>query len=264
MLFANNQIEHFDLRNVPPVKLLNLENNRLKGFDFSALHPGLRHLLLKGNPGLKGVEIPWIQLMRQLHELSLDDLPDLVGTMPLESIYLQALGGEVWTILENEQELDALIGQQKPVSHLLVRYRVGIDTLDSRTLFEKLNRIAPKHLYVCFEPQDEGLRRRLDRLKYMTASWEKEIEELDGYIKNLALRKDIETRVTLFPEHLDNNRIQHLMIDFSWLPNLCFEGDFGIKPDSYHLLHPGIPTLQLPATSQRFHRPTVLMKIIGN
>ncbi|NBO60453.1 MAG: DUF4116 domain-containing protein [Flavobacteriia bacterium] len=264
MLFANNQIEHFDLRNVPPVKLLNLENNRLKGFDFSALHPGLRHLLLKGNPGLKGVEIPWIQLMRQLHELSLDDLPDLVGTMPLESIYLQALGGEVWTILENEQELDALIGQQKPVSHLLVRYRVGIDTLDSRTLFEKLNRIAPKHLYVCFEPQDEGLRRRLDRLKYMTASWEKEIEELDGYIKNLSLRKDIETRVTLFPQHLDNNRIKHLMIDFSWLPNLCFEGDFRIKPDSYHLLHPGIPTLLLPAISQRFHRPTVLMKIIGN
>lgn len=264
MLLSDNEIEHFDVRNAAPVKLLCLDNNRLKGFDFSALHPGLRQLHLKGNPGLKGAEIPWPQLMRQLHELSLDDIPDLVRTMPLESIYLQALGGEVWTILENEQELDALIGKQIPVSYLFVRYRVGVDSLDARNLFEKLNRIAPKHLYVCFEPQDEGLRRRLNRLKYMTASWEKEIEELDGYLKNLASPKDIETRVTLFPEHLDDIRIQHLIIDFSWLPNLCFEGDFGIKPDSYHLLHPGMPSLQLPATSQRFHRPTVLMKIIGN
>jgi hypothetical protein len=264
MLLSDNHFEHFDARNAAPVKLLHLENNRLKGFDFSGLYPGLQHLMLKGNPGLKGAEIPWSQLLRQLHELSLDNLEDLVRTSPLESIYLQALGGEVWTIVENEEELDALIGQQKPVHYLLVRYRVGVDSLDARTLFEKLNRIAPQHLYVCFEPSDEGLRHRLDRLKSMTASWEKEIEELDGYITNLPSRKVIETPVTLFPEHLNNNKIRHFILDFSWLPNLCFEGDFGIKPDSYHLLHPGIPTLQLPATSHRFHRPTVLMKIIGN
>jgi RNA-directed DNA polymerase len=269
LFLANNEIHEFDMQNCAPLKRIDLQNNRLSSFDFSKVPNGLKHLLLKGNPEINTSDLPWKELTGTLHELSLDSYPEELKSRFLPEIYLDALQGERWTEVSSDQELMHLIATGEKVSHLLVRFKVGAGTIDPSGLFEKLNQIGPLHLFVLFEPLDDEMNLLLQELKIQGEFAESKLTAIVEFLKqkNWRINADyawLRLGYTFNPDQLKSSLIRNFIIDFSWLPNLKFSGNFEIKPDSYHLLHPGIHPFQLPSTSEVFHRPTVLIKVLAD
>jgi RNA-directed DNA polymerase len=268
MLFAHNNLTAFDLADCNVIKRLDLEHNQLKSFDFSSVYPGLKHLLLKGNPLDETLNIPWKNLFQTLHELSLNAIPETLCSRSLPEIYLDALKGEQWIEVHSDSDLDALILSGTQVSHLLVHFTVGTDSFASESLFSKLNQLEPTNLFVRVGPKDARLTALIDQLKIQGECSELHIAEIQQYLAQCAWESNpafqwLKKQISFYPEALSSNAIRNFVLDLSWLPNLSFHGDFNIKPDSYQLLHPGMHPMHAPSTSSVFHRPTFLIKLLG-
>ncbi|MFN4952257.1 MAG: reverse transcriptase domain-containing protein [Flavobacteriales bacterium] len=268
MLFAQNNLTAFDLEHCSVIKRLDLEQNQLNTFNFSSVYPGLKHLLLKGNPMDETLNIPWKNLFQTLHELSLNTFPETVCSRALPEIYLDALNGEQWIEVRSDSDVDALILSGTPVSHLLVVFTVGTDSFASQTLFSKINQLEPTNLFVRVEPKDAALTALIDQLKMQGAYSEGHVAEIQAYLAQNNWESNpafewLKKQISFYPEALSSNAIRNFVLDMSWLPNLYFHGDFNIKPDSYQLLHPGMHPMHAPSTSSVFHRPTYLIKLLG-
>jgi hypothetical protein len=199
----------------------------------------------------------------------LDSFPEWDKKTAISDIYLDGLKGESWVEVSSDDELDKLIDKSERVSHLLVRCIVGNEAIVASDLFKKLDKIAPDHLFVMFEPIDLELNGLLQELKMTNENNGCQISAIGDFLKHKNWLTDIgyewlRLRYTLHPEDLKSNAIRNFILDLSWLPNIYFTGDFQIKPDSYHVLHPGMHPLQVPATSRIFHRPTFLIKVLAD
>ena len=260
LLLSNNRIREINLTESPPVKRIDLRNNNLTSLNLNFLPNGLKHLHLEGNSGLNLTEIPWKKLFSSAHEFTTDELFS-ESPQPIDQIYLSALKGESWLSVGSDQELDRLIDQQTHVDFLKIRIVLGSNEIISKDFFKRLSKIKVEHLFIEIEPMEEKLNKLLQELKTISGST-KTIKE---YLKSI----DWQTQSWFMKEYvfiardLKNQTLKSLILDLSWLPNIKFIGDFEIKPDLYHLLHAGISFSTLPATSSEFHRPNILIKILG-
>ncbi|MFY7668472.1 MAG: reverse transcriptase domain-containing protein [Crocinitomicaceae bacterium] len=256
ILLSNNKIKQIDLTEIPPVKRIDLSNNDLETIDLKSIPNGVKHIRLEGNRDLKMLEIPWKRMLRSSHEFTTDE-KFLIIPESIDQIYLSALGGEGWLLVSNDQELDELILAQKHIDFLKVKIVIGSNEVDTKELFNRLNRLKVSNLFIELETIQEQLNKLIQELK-MSFSSNQTIKEQDWNQENIFIKEYF-----FNASDLKNQGLKSLILDLSWLPNIKFNGDFEIKPDIYHLLHPGTSFTSLPATSSEFHRPNILIKILG-
>ena len=271
ILLSNNKLTSIDLEQIAPVNRIDLSKNELENFDIHLLPTSVKHVILHQNPKLVEIPVPIKKLIPRLHEFTLDT-PEL-PTLDFSELYENALE-LMFHRCDSDEEIDQLIQQQIEVTSLRVTVQIGANKIDSTRLFERLNQIKGlESLSILFEPIHEDLRNRLSILKDAEVFHLSSLLELNEFVGLDQSQSELfvepldpellSKRHVFYPEHLRSNRIQTLIIDFSWLPNLVFHGTFNVKPEKYHLLHPGVPVTDLPATSESYHRPNVLLKIIG-
>jgi RNA-directed DNA polymerase len=258
ILLSNNNIKQIDLTEIPPVKRIDLRNNDLESIDFKNIPFGVKHIRLEGNRDLKMLEIPWKRLLRTSHEFTTDQKVSIIPEPEtIDQIYLSALGGESWLLVSNDQELDGLVFAQKHIDFLKVKFVIGSNEIDSKELFNRLNRLKVSNLFIEFETIQEQLNKSIQELK-MSSSSNQPMNKQDWNLENILTREYF-----FIASDFKNLLLKSLILDLSWLPNIKFNGDFEIKPDFYHVLHPGTSFTSLPATSSEFHRPNILIKILG-
>lgn len=271
ILLANNKLTSIDLEQLAPVNRIDLSNNELENFDVNLLPSSVKHLILHQNTKLVDMVVPIKKLIPRLHEFTLD-APEL-PTLDFSELYENALELMFYRC-DSDEELDQLIQQQITVVALQVTVQIGSNKIESTRLFERLNQVKGlETLSILFEPFHEDLRNRLTILKNAEVFHLASLLELNEFVGLDQSQSELfvdpidaellSKKHVFYPEHLQSNRIHSLIIDFSWLPNLVFNGNFNVKPEKYHLLHPGIPVTDLPATSESYHRPNLLLKIIG-
>ena len=271
ILLSNNKLKSIDQEHLAPVNRIDLSNNDLEYFDMNSIPQSVKHLILHENTKLVGMEVPIKKLIPRLHEFTLDT-PEL-PTLDFCEIYENTLELKFHQ-LHSDEEIDHLIHQQITVAALQVTVQIGANKIDSTRLFERLNQIKGlETLSILFEPYHKDLKDRLAILKdaevfHLTSLLELNefvgLDQSQGELFVQPIDPEMLAKNHIFyPSHLQSKRIHSLIIDFSWLPNLVFRGNFNVKPEKYHLLHPGIPVTDLPATSESYHRPNILLKIIG-
>jgi len=269
LLLARNKLDQFDLAACPPVKRIDLSGNKLKHFDFSSLPKGLRHLLIDDMDALEGAKLPWDKLFSSLHELTIKNPHDEPQLTDISELYALGFGYSDCVEVTSDEELQALIQNGEKIKFLKVKVLLGSGAISTEGLFGLINQIAPLTVLITFLCLDQGLQQTLDRLKMASGNIQPYMEELEAYLQtvystSLEEYNWLHKPLVLNPDQLNSNRIRHLILDLSWFPNIVFNGDFGIKPDLYHILHPGVDSLQLPSTSTEFHRPGILMKILAD
>lgn len=263
ILLSNNLIREVNLNELSPVKRIDLRNNNLQSIDINNLPLGVKHIRLEGNKDLKISQIPWKKLLQSSHEFTADELI-FNRQESLDHIYLSALGGDSWLTVKSDKEIDGLIFSQKPIDFLKVKFVIGSNEIDSKELFNRLSKLEVIHLIIEFETNHEQTNQLIHQLKMSFSSITPLKEQLDSLGWHNNHQENILMKEYVFnASDFKNVRLKSLILDFSWMPNIKFIGDFQIKPDIYHLLHPGNYFTSLPATSVEFHRPNVLFKVLG-
>ena len=263
ILLPNNDIKHINLTEIAPVKRIDLRNNKLESINLNNTPKGVKHIRLEGNKDLKLLDIPWKRLLQSSHELTADQLI-IEQQESLGEIYLSALGGESWRTVSSDHELNELIDSKNTVDFLKVRFEIGTNKIDSKELFNRLSKLEAIHLFIEFETNHERINQLLHQLKMSFGSITPLNEHLDSVGWDNNHQENIWMKEYVFNAgDFKSVRLKSLIIDFSWIPNIKIIGDFQIKPDLYHLLHPGTSFTKLPATSIEFHRPNILIKVLG-
>ncbi|MFM7681772.1 MAG: reverse transcriptase domain-containing protein, partial [Bacteroidota bacterium] len=263
ILLYNNNIKHVNLTEIAPVKRIDLRNNKLESIKLNNLPKGVKHIRLEENKDLKLLDIPWKRLLQSSHELTADQLI-FERQKSLGEFYLSALGGESWRTVSSDHELNELVDSKNAVEFLKVRFEIGTNKIDSKELFNRLSKLEAIHLFIEFETNHEQINQLIHRLKMSFGSITPLNEHLNSLERDNNHQENIFMKQYVFnASDLKNIHLKSLIFDFSWIPNIKFIGDFHVKPDLYHLLHPGTSFTNLPATSVEFHRPNILVKVFG-
>jgi hypothetical protein len=261
ILLGNNQLTDFELNGIAPVGRIDLSNNALKYFDVHVLPESVKHLFLHGNSNLSDLDLPINDLLPRLHEFTIDT-PSIPKT-DFSEMYERAMEIE-WHHVNSDEEIELLIQNNVNIKALHVTVKIGSDAIQSEHFFERLNLISGlETLSILFEPNHEELKYRLDALKNAEVFEQENVLELRQFRDQNHVFDLLSKNYIFYPNQLQSHHIQSFIIDFSWLPNLVFHGNFSISPERYHLLHPGCSLSELPATSQNYHKPNILVKIIG-
>lgn len=265
LLLSKNNIKELNEEHYPPIKRLDLRNNKLSSVDFNKLPRSLKHIRLEGNQKLKLSNIPWKRFYQSLHELTADEI--IYPHTSIDQIYLSALGCESWISVSTDAELDDLILRNTKVNFLRVNVILGSDNIETKELFKRISQITANHVFISVITADEKLNKLLDNLKMISGS-SQPLLELNEYLNSIDYKNDKKynwrNKEQLFVSaDYNNQHLKSLILDLSWIPTIRFSGDFEIKPDLYHILHAGTPFIKFPATSAEFHRPNMLVKVYG-
>jgi RNA-directed DNA polymerase len=270
ILLGRNSIEYFDLNNCAPVKRIDLRDNQLTNFELYQIPKSLKHLRLEGNSSLKNMDVPWNQILSSMHEFTHDDNQSKhAGFHCVSDIYLSAFGGERWFVVSSDEELDQLIESNSKIAFLKVEVVLGSDRIKLDSLFSRLSSLHIINLMIVFNPNDNTLKEILNQLKLKTENISNQLNKVKKHVKdkNWQINPDYDwfRKQHFIPvESFESLHLKALILDLSWLPNISFIGDFSLKPDFYHILHPGYDSAYLPATSCEFHRPNILIKLLGD
>lgn len=268
LLSNNNFTKGLDF--YPPVLKIDLSKNQLKTFDFNTIPKTVKHLLLHDNPALTVNTLPE-NFIKQLHELTLPSHINSPFGIESTNLYQVVYNDEKWYYIDSEDQLLDLIQNRVDVEFLKITINPGNNKIDSEQLLQKLECFENLNtLQIVIEPESEFLKNYLDGLKNRGRFIDEDLAFNDTILNKKYESKYeneiynwLNSSLTFHCKDLKNKKINNLIIDFSWNFNVKFVGDFDLKLERYHLLHPGVLPIDLPATSKEFHQPNLLVKVLG-
>ena len=272
LLLSNNQFNK-GLAEYPPVLKVDLQNNSIKEFNFDKIPKTVKHLLLDGNKELEVSELPLQRYFTHLHELSLPEQFDNQLNSNFPEIYSLSNPTNNWIEIDSDEKLAELSISKSIVKHLKIIIKQGIQLIDSKTLFNRMQVFEQLvSLHILIEPAENELCQFLNGLKNKSFFTKNELDyiesiKLNNPIKNTDNQDYLQSwlygEIDFIATDLVNQNLKNLILDFSWFKGANFKGDFDLRLERYHLLHPGTVPTNLPSTSSLTHQPNILIKTLG-